>query len=162
MKKIRLRYANFLRKLQFIKNVSVWPKMTFLFIHKNSKNNPWYNPTNVVPKYSKFYWSISGKIKIIATIKRETFVFRENNVQLKMSFNSEIISVDGIYLCNWPNLVVNICDLCNIIQGVPKKITTLRVAKYFWNQRTELLTVLTYWKLKSMRKFWIQNHFCAI
>ena len=89
--------------------------MTFLFIHKNSKNNPWYNPTNVVSKYSKFYWSISGKIQIIATIKRKTFVFRENNVQLKMSFNSEIISVDGIVSCIWPNLVVNICDLCNII-----------------------------------------------
>ena len=46
--------------------------------------------------------------------------------------------------------------------GCPKKITTLHFAWYFWNQRTELQTVFTYWKLKSMRKFWIQNHICAI
>ena len=49
-----------------------------------------------------------------------------------------------------------------ILQGVPKKITTLRFVSYLRNQWTDLQTVCFCWTLRSIRIFWIQNHFCAI
>ena len=72
--------------------------------------------------------------------------------------------------CNWLQSTMNFkrtlffifCRFFIYLQGVPKKIITLRFASYFKNQGTDLQTACFCWKLISICKFWIQNHFCAI
>ena len=47
------------------------------------------------------------------------------------------------------------------IQGVPNKLDTC-FALYLSNLVSDFQIVFFSWKLRSIRKFWIQNHFCAI
>ena len=49
-----------------------------------------------------------------------------------------------------------------LIQGVPKKITTLRFAQYLRNHWMELQIFFFSLKLRSVQKFWIQNQFWPI
>ena len=48
-----------------------------------------------------------------------------------------------------------------VIQGVPKKIR-LNFCLIFQQPSIEFFNLFLSWKLRSIRKFWIQNHFSAI
>ena len=48
------------------------------------------------------------------------------------------------------------------IQGVSKKMVQCLFCKFLGNQALDFQMVFFSWKLRSICKFWIQNHFCAI
>ena len=50
----------------------------------------------------------------------------------------------------------------SFLQGVSKKMVQCLFCKFLGNQALDFQIVFFSWKLRSICKFWIQNHFCAI
>ena len=58
--------------------------------------------------------------------------------------------------------VFAISQVLRYLQGVSKKMVQCLFWKYLGNQVFDFQSVFFSWKLRSICKFWIQNHFCVI
>ena len=83
---------------------------------------------------------------------------------------TKLLHIGLYYLLNKIQALVaeklqNIFDICLILiflQGVLKKMVQCLFCKYLSNQALDFQMFFFSWQLRSIRKFWIQNHFCAI
>ena len=104
--------------------------------------------------FGRFWWTQGGFSALWAGL-----VNQNGRSQLMLRGCSSIISRQG---GEGAMMGLNKKTYDAYVQGVSKKMVQCLFCKYLRNQVSDFQSVFFSWKLRSICKFWIQSHFCAI